>query len=377
VPVPVLCVGSHDGCLYAFDARTGALLRRLDLQRGAIFATPVPHRAAGGGGGRSRRDSRLLVATTAGWVVSVTLTLLTACPEELRLAVAWSRGTSDFAPVFATPLLVACPTLNGADISAPEGGADSKLCVAFCTVGGECLCLDAESGLVMWSLDVAASFPSSIARTPGGQRSSPVFSSPCAFPLARRVRPKDRRPPAAAAADETAADEDMATADSGGGSSSSHTVPDVGLAFGCHDGHIRFVSVQLGRVIWSADLGGAIFSSPAVAAWDCAAAATAAAAAASTVVVAATTSGELVALAVPTLYDDHHEEEDDDVELSSGVDGGGGASSVLRLDRVRLPGEVYSSPVVFTDHSSTTNSGHAAFVAVGCRDDSVYAFQLL
>jgi hypothetical protein len=39
---------------------------------------------------------------------------------------------------------------------------------------------------------------------------------------------------------------------------------DVGVAFGCHDGILRFVSALLGRVLWSIDLGGVIFDSPTV-----------------------------------------------------------------------------------------------------------------
>jgi hypothetical protein len=42
LPLAVVCVGSHDGRVYAFDASTGALLCTLDLNKGVIFATPVP-----------------------------------------------------------------------------------------------------------------------------------------------------------------------------------------------------------------------------------------------------------------------------------------------------------------------------------------------
>ena len=71
------------------------------------------------------------------------------------------------------------------------------------------------------------------------------------------------------------------------------------MAFGCHDGILRFVSALLGRVLWSIDLGGVIFASPTVVATGSEA----------LVACVATTCGELFVLALPAVYDHDDEEE--------------------------------------------------------------------
>jgi outer membrane protein assembly factor BamB/acyl-CoA synthetase (AMP-forming)/AMP-acid ligase II len=334
--LPIICVGSHDGCLYAFHAMTGALLNTLYLCKGALYSSPVPY-------GQSarlphQRDNRLLVTTTGGWVVSIVLELNVSGEVELLMSEDWSYNTIDNAPVFTTPVVFTCPTYCA--------GGTETLCAVFCTVGGDCICLDARNGTLIWSLNVATDGLS-------GQfdiaKSSPIFSSPCLFPLQRH-------------ASFQAKSEDECT-----NVRSTTTVvrPDVGLAFGCHDGCLRFVSCQLGQVIWKVDLHTAIYASPSVVSLP------APNGASPLIAFVATTSGELISLSLPAIFNS-------EVPDSKGV-------KVVTCSR--LPGEVYSSPVVAVEATSihcdpgSTSEPHeqsvhdfSVFVAIGCRDDSVYAY---
>ena len=100
----------------------------------------------------------------------------------------------------------------------------------------------------------------------------------------------------------------------------------VGAIFGSHDNWLRSVDVTSGRLQWETDCGSVVFSSPAAFLSD-------------QLVVAATTGGDVLVL----------DTERGEVKA-----------------RLRLPGEIYSSP--------TVDAGSGIYV--GCRDDCLYKLQL-
>jgi len=347
VQLPVVFVGSHDGSLYAFNAVSGTLLNTISLNKGAIFATPVPY--GDSAVPLQELHDKLLVATTGGWIMSIAPLLSTTSEgDEINLSwsVTWSHNTLHNAPVFTTPVVFTCP----ADGAIDQGGEQQY--AVCCTVGGECLCLNTRNGKSVWSIRVQSSGPQ--------PKSSPVFSSPCVFPLWRRSRSSSIETQAVSAGSKQLCPS---------GSSASlrtrkatvDTCKDMGIAFGCHDGILRFVSAQLGVVVWRVDLNGAIFASPTVipvlkrteSLPD---------GAHSNVAIVSTTCGELFAVSVPASYDADEKISFTDLKI---------------LHRVCLPGEVYSSPVVAigANINAKRHSGNdTIFVAVGCRDDSVYSF---
>ena len=337
----VLCVGSHDGSLYVFDPRDGTLLNSLDLHKGSIFSTPVPIGTCDDDGccdfvidGFKYYDS-LIVTTTRGWIISISMKIYRMCLSQnsstsasiwnVQLSVLWSCSSSAFSPIFTTPSVC----INSRRVNHSCSRNCMMKCVVCCTVGGECMCIGTSTGELLWSLQCAASM--SLSTGEGRNKSSPVFSSPCVFPILRSAIP---------VTEETA-------------HGAREVLDDVGIAFGCHDGFVRIVSLQLGRVIWSVDLQCAIYSSPAFIHSSLTSSIDV------SIGLVSTTAGRLFALSVPHCYDESDSE-----------------CRVRILDRVVLPGEVYSSPVFTERPRQDEYCPFSAYLAIGCRDDSVYAFEL-
>lgn len=118
---------------------------------------------------------------------------------------------------------------------------------------------------------------------------------------------------------------------------------DSSIVVGSHDGILRCCNGKDGTILWEEDLEAVIFSSPLILNLNCNYGFDL------SLAVVATTAGDIFLV---TLKDDH--------------DG----SRILH--RIRLPGEIYSSPIAFQDDTNKSIS-----IFVGCRDDRLYKLILV
>lgn len=129
-----------------------------------------------------------------------------------------------------------------------------------------------------------------------------------------------------------------------------------GIVFGSHDGHLRCIDTD-GLLLWEVDLGSVLFSTPYVYKDG--------------IVVAATTAGDVYFVSCGAVCDINNDipvevnDASDCINANIKVPGYGIKMDGIILDKIKLDGEIYSSPIVCEN-----------VLYVGCRDDNVHAIAI-
>jgi outer membrane protein assembly factor BamB len=376
-------VGAHDGCLYVFDAISGHLMGYLQCDVGSLFAAPSVI-------GSSRDGAQDLldvcVCSTSGYIKSISV-YLSHSKEEGEVVRSnflsnWSHRSCDNAPIFGTPCLVSLPgstaptvcssptTRIAADVtslevltpshkSQPRPQAPAAIAVVYGTVGGALCCISACSGEELWR------YPP-VTMTVRERDRSPIFSSPVATACHTRTSQAtamstDASLVACMSTDGGDDDGACSKADGDGLSQSEWVI------FGSHDCCVRAVDITTGELAWEVSVGAVVYSTAQIVTIHsnggrrCVR------------VIACTTAGDVCV-----------------------IGSGEGARGWVVLSKVRLKGEIFSSPVFAPTHLqkplqssqiSGMSSGGSSMLAtdgslvgtvyVGCRDDCLHCIALV
>ena len=406
--VDVVLVGSHDGNMYVFCARSGALLGRRQCGIGSLFSSPIILNrrllVSGGTGdvcpGDTQRAFQLdvCVCSTSGRVQSVGVYLVqhiiqnndthtdarlhqeSAAPCHYRpvMTLNWEVCSYDNAPIFGTPCLVQCspaPTGDTHDLSAQktQGGTSSSILV-YATVGGGICGMSPLSGRTVWQHTVV----------PIGADKCAIFSSPvstagCHMSSAGVWTDDSTLMDARSHIDMICHDiGDDCSGDRHRGISSNCSRT-TWVLIGAHDGCVRAIDACTGELVWTVCVGSVVFAAPqiitAVAKCD---------ASASTrncmelmsdiIIVVCTTAGDICVISR-------------DMSNSTGGDVVCTSSPEWQvLARHKLRGEIFASPVFVpsnmipgdddNDANVTSEDRLCGHIYIGCRDDCLHCVEL-
>jgi hypothetical protein len=125
-----------------------------------------------------------------------------------------------------------------------------------------------------------------------------------------------------------------------------------GIVFGSHDGHLRCINLD-GLLLWEVDIGSVLFSTPYVYKDE--------------IVVAATTAGDVYLVSCGAVCDSNINVKDASDCINGNIEAPdhGIKMDGIILDKIKLDGEIYSSPIVYEN-----------VLYVGCRDDNIHAIAI-
>lgn len=352
--VDVVLVGSHDGSVYIFTALAGDLVGYHQCDIGSIFAAPV---VVGRSVDSGQIITNICVCSTSGYIKSVGL-YLTFSEDSIPLLKAvflsnWSHRSCDSAPIFGTPcFLNTCEVTPcdkdtmASDSFTPQStplSNRSQSVIIYGTVGGNLCCVSATTGDAIWT------------HTPlpyGGRESSPIFSSPVVTSVSFSESP---------------------------GSLSNMRCHWV--IFGSHDCCVRAVDVRTGELVWEVPVGAVVYATAQIVTThhpprnhsgdlgDCVNGLDTDCGISSVKVIACTTAGDVCLIGPASHSIDGTSYRSNSVET---------ASDWVVLSKVRLRGEIFSSPIFSPSlrqpHDIASTLGT---VFVGCRDDCLHCIELL
>jgi hypothetical protein len=364
-----LFVGAYDGGLYHFNRHTGVLLQRVQCQ-GSIYASPVllqlgVDNGEVNGAADSAADHAVCVTTTAGGLYVHRFHAADCRPSSQNTGEGEGEGmeggqqvvreavgvlAAPGAPCFSTPL-----ALRGASSG---GGKEEEGSLIVCDTAGAMQCLrvqhrhhrshapgsntsntssSSEEAVQEWSCAVAAapffSSPTLLLRKDEGEESQFKYHHQQHHHQHHHQHHQQHHQH----------------------HQHHQQQQEASFVVGCHDGKVRRVAAESGRVLWEASVGVAVFSTPSVMhlplplplpQTGVEAEIKAGFAAGKLLSVPAPGAGAVAGCVFATVAGDVII-----VDLRSGAE----------WSRVKLPAEVFSSPVCIGDR-----------VYVGCRDDRVY-----